>query len=79
MIHNIKLTEIAFEFTSDIKPGARYRRVQRFIHRHRNNVDSVAWFVMTLFGFITAFSTSVRIVGANTLAGTSSAPDSKTY
>jgi hypothetical protein len=49
---NINLTEIAIGFASDIQPGSRYRRVQRFIHGHRINFDSVAWFVMALFGFI---------------------------
>lgn len=48
---NINLTEIAIGFASDTQPGSRYRRVQRFIHSHPINFDSVAWFVMSLFGF----------------------------
>ena len=49
---NINLTEIALGFASDRQPESRYRRVQRFIHSHHINFDSVAWFVMALFGFI---------------------------
>jgi len=49
---NINLTEIAIGFVSDTQPESRYRRVQRFIHSHRINFDSVAWFVMALFRFI---------------------------
>lgn len=49
---NINLTEIAIGFANDAQPESRYRRIQRFIHGHRLNYDSVAWFVMMLFGFI---------------------------
>lgn len=49
---NINLTEIAIGFAGDTQPGSRYRRVQRFINSHPINFDSVAWFVMALFGFI---------------------------
>ena len=49
---SINLTEIAIGFASDIQPGSRYRRIQRFVHGHHINFDSVAWFVMVLFGFI---------------------------
>jgi hypothetical protein len=49
---NTNLTEIALGFASDIQPGSRYRRVQRFIHGHRINFDKVAWFVMVLFGLL---------------------------
>jgi Transposase DDE domain len=49
---NINLTEIAIGFANDAQPESRYRRIQRFIRSHRLNYDSVAWFVMMLFGFI---------------------------
>jgi len=49
---NINLTEIAIGFANDAQPESRYRRIQRFIRGHRLNYDSVAWFVMMLFGFI---------------------------
>ena len=49
---SINLAEIAIGFASDIQPGSRYRRIQRVIHGHHINFDSVAWFVMALFGFI---------------------------
>jgi hypothetical protein len=49
---NINLTEIAIGFANDARPESRYRRIQRFIRGHRLNYDSVARFVMVLFGFI---------------------------
>ena len=49
---NINLTELALGFADDAKLESRYRRIQRFIHGHHLNFDSVAWFVMSLFGFL---------------------------
>jgi hypothetical protein len=49
---NINLVEIATGFTSDAQPDSRYRRIQRFIHGHFLSYDKVAWFIMSLFGFL---------------------------
>ncbi len=49
---SVNLTEIATGFPSDAQPESRYRRIQRFIHKHPINFDCVALFIMALFGFI---------------------------
>lgn len=49
---NINLVEMATGFVSDAEPDSRYRRIQRFIHRHFLSYDKVAWFIMALFGFL---------------------------
>jgi hypothetical protein len=49
---SINLTRIANAFPSKASPQARYRRMQRFIHDYPLNFDSVAWFMMTLFNFL---------------------------
>ena len=48
----INLSEIALAFPNDVRQGSRYRRVQRFIHSYTLSFDKVAWFIMTLYGFI---------------------------
>ena len=35
-----------------VEVKSRYRRIQRFVHSYALSVDQVAWFIMTLFGFI---------------------------
>jgi hypothetical protein len=49
---SVNLAEIATGFAGDAGLMSRYRRLQRFVHGHRISYDKVAWFVMTLFGFI---------------------------
>ena len=49
----INLTKLAQAFPGKAKPDSHYRRIQRFISdRHAVGFDSVAWFVMKLFGFL---------------------------
>ena len=48
---SVSLNEIAMGFPSDAKPNSRYRRIQRFIHDYEVDFDTVAPFVMNLFGF----------------------------
>jgi hypothetical protein len=50
---SINLTRIANAFPSKASPQARYRRMQRFVHDYPVNFDTVAWFMMTLFNFLT--------------------------
>lgn len=49
---NINLVEMSTGFTSDAQQDSRYRRIQRFIHEHYLSYDKVAWFIMSLFGFL---------------------------
>lgn len=51
---SINLAEIATGFASDAQPESRYRRLQRYIHGHFLSYDKVAWFIMSLFGFLDA-------------------------
>lgn len=46
--------EIATGFVSDALQKSHYRRIQRFIPEHFLSYDKVAWFVMSLFGFLDA-------------------------
>lgn len=50
---SINLTRLANAFPSKASPEARYRRMQRFVHDYSINFDTVAWFMMTLFNFLT--------------------------
>jgi hypothetical protein len=50
---SINLTRIANAFPSKASPDSRYRRMQRFVHDYPLNFDAVAWFMMTLFNFLT--------------------------
>jgi hypothetical protein len=49
---SINLTELAIAFPSKAKIESRYRRIQRFISEYSPSFDKVAWFIMTLFGFL---------------------------
>jgi hypothetical protein len=49
---NINLVEMSTGFASDALQESRYRRIQRFLHGHFLSFDKVAWFVMSLFGFL---------------------------
>ena len=48
----INLVEMSTGFASDAQPESRYRRIQRFIHGYFLSFDKVAWFIMSLFGFL---------------------------
>jgi hypothetical protein len=49
---NNNLVEMSTGFVSNAWQESRYRRIQRFIDGHFLSFDRVAWFVMTLFGFL---------------------------
>ena len=51
-VKSINLAEISMAFPNNVKIESRYRRIQRFIHQHPIDFDTVAWFIMTLFAFI---------------------------
>jgi len=49
---NINLVEMSMGFSSNAQQESRYRRIQRFIHGYFFSFDKVAWFIMSLFGFL---------------------------
>lgn len=51
---HINLVEMSTGFASDALQKSRYRRIQRFIHGHFLSFDKVAWFIMSMFGFLDA-------------------------
>jgi hypothetical protein len=51
-LRSINLTELATGFPGGALKESRYRRIQRFIGEHFLNFDTVAQFIMQLFGFL---------------------------
>ena len=48
----VNLTEIALMFSGKVKLESNYRRIQRFLHEFSLDFNQLAWFIMTLFGFL---------------------------